>query len=291
MDSGGRGAYGFRLDYADPGEHLNDLIELDDSAPLVSVGWRHASTIRDVEEVAENLVVYGARGGATFRVDRDPPSVLIDLPSPPPPHALVHPLLTVGISVHARWRGDVTLHAGAFETRSGAWGVMGEREAGKSSILAALAVRGLPIVADDLLAVDGMDVWAGPRCVDLRPDTAPRFRDARLMGVVGGRPRFRLSTPPGRARLPFGGFFVLGWHDDNRVVVEPMRPQERLQWLYQQEYIRLFGWPDPAKHLSLLTLPAWSVRRPADWGATDEVLGRMLEIAAGAIGVAAAGEG
>lgn len=285
MNSGPRGAYGFRLDYADPGEHLNDLIELDDTAPGVAVGWRLASTARDIEEVSEDLVVYGARGGATFHVQRDPPSVVIDLPSSPPPAALVHPLLTVGISVHARWRGDITLHAGAFETRTGAWGVMGEREAGKSAILASLAAHGLPIVADDLLAVDGIKVWAGPRCVDLRPDTAPRFSDARYLGVVGGRPRFRLSTPPGRPRVPFRGFFVLGWHDEPRVEVKPLPVQERLQWLYRQEYIRLFGWPDPAKHLPLLALPAWSVRRPTDWAVTEEVLGRVLEVAEGAIGV------
>ena len=156
---------------------------------------------------------------------------------------------------------------------------MGEREAGKSATLATLAGRGYPIVADDLLALHGGMAWAGPSCVDLRPDTAGRFGGARYLGLVGGRHRFRLSTPPGRAQVPFRGFFVLAWQDvGSGIRIEPMTAQERLQWLYRQEYISLMGWPDPASLLPLVGLPAWRVTRPPDWGATDEVVTRMLEV-------------
>lgn len=235
----------------------------------------------DVEEIGESRVLYGVRGATTFDVNLRPRSVHMDLPAPVVLAALVHPLLTVGISIQARWRGDVTLHAGAFETPSGAWGVLGAREAGKSSILASLGKRGHPVVADDLLAIQDGSVWAGPSCVDLRPDTAPHFPEARYLGVVGGRPRYRLSTRPARQRVPLRGFFLLDWHDRPDVAVEPLPPKDRLQFLYRQEYIRLVGYPDPAKLVPLIALPAWRVARPRDWSSTDEVIDRLLEMANG----------
>jgi hypothetical protein len=117
--------------------------------------------------------------------------------------------------------------------------------------------------------------------VDLRPDTVGRFPDAVPMGIVGGRPRFRLTTPAGSARVPLRGFFVLDWSEDSRIRVEPLSAQERLQWLYRQEYIRLVGFPDPSKLLPLVALPAWRLARPRDWSATQEAVDRMLETAGG----------
>lgn len=274
------GAYGFRLTCPQAGDPLPNLIAVDPASPRVEVSWRHASTVRDVEEVEADRVAYGFRGATTYYVERDPPAIRFDIPYVPSPAALVHPLLTIGVSVLARWRGDVTLHAGAFETAAGGWGVMGAREAGKSSILASIGERGLPVVADDLLTVQDGSLWSGPSCVDLRPDIVGRFASAVSMGIIGGRLRFRLATPAGGMRVPLRGFFVLEWGDDPVIRVEPLPPQERLEWLYRQEYIRLVGFPDPAKLLPLIALPAWRLTRPRDWEATDEAVERLLEVAA-----------
>jgi hypothetical protein len=281
MPSRPLGVYGFRLSSPQAGAPLPNLLEVAPSSPLVSVSWRHASTVRDIEEVEEDRVAYGFRGATTYYVERDPRAIRFDIPYVPSPAALVHPLLTIGVSVLARWRGDVTLHAGAFETHAGGWGVMGAREAGKSSILASIGERGYPIVADDLLAIQSGSIWAGPSCVDLRPDTVGRFTKAVSMGIVGGRLRYRLSTVPGRARVPLRGFFLLDWNHGSNVSIEPLSPQERLQWLYRQEYIRLVGFPDPAKVLPLVALPAWRLKRPRDWAATEEAVERVLELASG----------
>jgi hypothetical protein len=281
MPSRPLGVYGFRLSSPQTGDPLPNLLEVDPSSPLVSVSWRHASTVRDIEEVEEDRVAYGFRGSTTYYVERDPRAIRFDIPYVPSPAALVHPLLTIGVSVLARWRGDVTLHAGAFETTTGGWGVMGAREAGKSSILASIGERGHPIVADDLLAVQSGSIWAGPTCVDLRPDTVGRFTRAVSMGIVGGRLRYRLSTVPGRAQVPLRGFFVLEWNGGSDISLEPLSTQERLQWLYRQEYIRLVGFPDPSKLLPLVALPAWRLTRPRDWAATEEAVERVLELASG----------
>lgn len=281
MSSPPLGVYGFRLSSPQAEEPLPNLLEVDPSSPLVSVTWRHASTVRDIEEIAEDRVAYGFRGSTTYYVERDPRAIRFDIPYVPSPAALVHPLLTIGVSVLARWRGDVTLHAGAFETSGGGWSVMGAREAGKSSILAAIGGRGHPIVADDLLAVQSGSIWAGPSCVDLRPDTVDRFPTAVSMGIVGGRLRYRLATVPGRAQVPLRGFFVLEWNGGSDIRVEPLSAQERLQWLYRQEYIRLVGFPDPSKLLPLVALPAWRLTRPRDWAATEEAVERVLELTSG----------
>lgn len=281
MPSSSLGAYGFRLSCPQAGDPLPDLIEVNPTSPHVIVTWRQASTVKDIEVVESDRVAYGSRGATTYYVERVPRAIRFDIPYVPSPAALVHPLLTIGVSVLARWRGDLTLHAGAFETPAGGWGVMGAREAGKSSILASIGERGYPVVADDLMAVQNGSVWAGPSCVDLRPDTVGRFTNAVPMGIVGGRPRYRLSTVPGHAQIPLRGFFVLDWNHASDISVEPLSTRERLQWLYRQEYIRLVGYSDPAKLLPLVALPAWRLTRPRDWAATEEAVERVLEIALG----------
>jgi hypothetical protein len=272
------GAYGFRL-VAERDADLADLAEVAREAPTVTVRWHHASVIRTIEEIGRDAVTLGARGASAFAAVRSPLSITFYLADPPAPGALVHPLLTVPISVLARWRGDATLHGGAFETESGAWAVMGAREAGKSTLLASLAKAGCPVVADDLLAIQGGDVWSGPRCVDLRPDVAERFSAARYLGEIGRRDRFRLTTSPARPRLPLRGILVPAWHDRPGVNIERLDARERLQMLYRQEYIALLGPADPLRIMDVLSIPAWRVTRPRDWAATDEVVERVLELA------------
>ena len=52
---------------------------------------------------------------------------------------LVHPVLATVGAVFAWWRGDVVFHGGAVVIGDGAWGLLGERGTGKSSLLAGLA--------------------------------------------------------------------------------------------------------------------------------------------------------
>lgn len=274
------GAYGFRLVMAGVEGPAEDLVPVGDGAPDVHVRIHHASFVEDRDEASDGLVVFGYRGGSGFIVRRDPATVEVESATMLPPAALVHPVLTVPMSVFSRWSGAVTLHAGAFETMGGAWGVIGQREAGKSTTLASMATRGCPVVADDLLVIDGVEVRAGPCCVDLRPDVAARFAGSRLVGEVGGRPRFRLSTPTGSATVPLRGFLDLAWHDESRVTIERLPTPELLKLLYAQEYIGLMGPVDPRKILDVLAVPGWKVTRPRDWSATDEVCERLLALAA-----------
>jgi hypothetical protein len=259
-------------------EPLRDLTECEPTAPLVLVTWRLAVTIADHAVVDDHEVSFGTGRGSSIFVERDPPRIMFHLPQPPVPDALVHPLGTTPLAILARWRGDVTLHAGAFATTAGAWAVVGHREAGKSTFLASLANRGVPLLADDLLAVLDGRVWPGPGCVDLRPDVAPRFAAARDLGLVSGRLRFRLSTATETRRLPLRGIFVLAWHDRPGVLVESLTVEERLRLLYDLEYVALVGPADPRALMALVDVPAWRVSRPRDWEQTDASLDAVMDL-------------
>jgi hypothetical protein len=110
---------------------------------------------------------------------------------------LIHPYLGAAASVFSRWCGREVYHAGAFVCGGLAWAVVGGREAGKSSLLAALAARGLPVLSDDLVVTDGHQAFCGPRTIDLRRlapgTTAP-------VTPVRGASRWRLALPPAARR-------------------------------------------------------------------------------------------
>lgn len=273
-----RGAYGFRL-VMDPSlGRLPDLPELDEDAPGIAFEWRHASLLVEREILDGDRVSLGIRGGSGLEVRREPASILLELAEEPTLHSLVHPLLTTPMSILARWRGDLTLHAGSFFANGRSWAVIGAREAGKSTMVATLGERGCPLVADDLLVLDGETVHAGPACVDLRPDVVARVEGARSLGVVGGRHRYRLSTSQGPARSHLGGFFLLDWSDDAAVAIEEVAPSERLRLLCEHDYIGLLGPADPRQMLDLLEIPMWQVRRPRDWAATSAAADGILAL-------------
>ena len=247
----------------------------------VALECRHAAAIIEHRQVEDDLISVREPRFSSLEVRRDPASITLEFPDRASPEALVHPLLSLPLSILARWRGDLTLHAGAFYSNDRAWAVIGDREAGKSTMLAKIAEAGCPLLADDLLVLDGNVVRAGPACIDLRPDAAERIPNARYLGEIGSRPRHRLSTAPGPARAELGGFFLLGWDEDPTVRAEPMPAGEALRVVYDQEYFGLLGPGDPQRILELLDAPMWRVARPQDWSTTDEAVDRILETTAG----------
>ena len=194
----------------------------------------------------------------------------------------MHPLLAPAAGLLARWQGREALHCGAFVAAGGAWGLTGANEAGKSTLLATLALAGTPVLTDDLLVVDAAGIaYAGPRCVDLRElvvvggDVAARVRSVRA-GT-----RWRLDLVPVGPTAPLRGWFFLDWGD--RVEAVPCPARERFARLGEQR-----RWPmlpaDPHTLLELAVLPAWILRRPRGAQHMPAVLARLLEVAARTIG-------
>ena len=188
----------------------------------------------------------------------------------PSPDLVAHPYLAAAATVVNRWAGRETFHSGAFVRHGRAWAVLGPRTAGKSSLLAALAAEGVPVMADDVLVTDGRYGFAGPRCVDLREMVPGLTTDAIR---VRRRSRLRVALPPVADRVQLGGWFFLRWGTEPSVV--PVAPGDLLARLAASR-----SWPelpsDPSTLLALAALPAWELNRPRDWSALDATR-RLLE--------------
>ena len=170
----------------------------------------------------------------------------------------VHPILGRLLPALAARRGFDALHGGAILGAEGAWIVLGDREAGKSSLLGQCHLAGGAIATDDIVVIEGMRCLAGPRCVDLRPEPA------RLLGVgtpVREQTKARVALPAVRAEAPIAGIVFLAWGETLGLV--PMRPAERLRRLAVRRAGE--GWPRSASLLlNLAALPAFElVRRRA----------------------------
>ena len=159
-------------------------------------------------------------------IDRRGASVRFEVPHALRPDELVHPYLAPAAAVIGRWLGRESVHAGAFAVDDRALGIVGTREAGKSSTLAWLALAGTEVLCDDLLVIDGRSTFTGPRSIDLREDAAARLGAGEAIGVTGARERWRLRLGPAGDRHVLAGFVFLTWGDG--VTVRSLGAGERL---------------------------------------------------------------
>ncbi len=180
---------------------------------------------------------------------------------PPDGHQVAHPCLSTASSYFARWDGRLSFHAGTVVIGGAAWGVLGSKEAGKSTTVASLAQAGHDVLSDDLLVLDGPMALAGPRIIDLRLPSAEQLGKDRLVAVRKGE-RHRLLLPATPAEVPFGGFVVLAVADEVSVQRTPLA--DRLDILRRHLTMRKVGAPALAL-LELVSLPMWRVQRSGDW--------------------------
>lgn len=208
------------------------------------------------------------------QIEREPATVTFRTPSAPPHRDLVHPYLAPAAAVVARWSGRESFHAGAVVGGDGAWGVLGDKESGKSTTLAWLAGKGTTVLADDLVVVEQDGVLAGPRCIDLRRQSAAGLGRGVPLGFVGVRERWRVPLGPAPARVPLRGWITLAWDDD--VAVDELRGPERMLALLPHRSVRVA--PDrPQALIELGSLPVLRLRRPRRWQSLAIAGQRLLE--------------
>jgi hypothetical protein len=191
---------------------------------------------------------------------------------------MVHPRLGMIAAVYAQWLpGRMAFHAGAFVSADRAWAVVGERHDGKSTLMAALARAGLPVLGDDTLVLDGIRCLPGVRCIDLRPDAAAHLgiRDGLATVRRGARERMFLDGPPRHA--PFAGWFFLRWADE--FTIRPLPTPERIARIASRQGWHRRGVTDSARLLELAALPAWELSRPRDWTHLPAMLEQIRELA------------
>jgi hypothetical protein len=192
--------------------------------------------------------------------------------------ALVHPFFAPVALVMAWWLGRLSFHGGGIVADGGVWGVVGDKMAGKSTLLAALALSGVTVFSDDVLVIDGECALAGPRSIDLRRDAARRLGVGEPLGQVGSRERWRMALEPVAARLPLRGWITLAWGDEP--AVERVVGRARLSALLPHQGVRL-GAPDPGALIHASALPVWRLVRPRDWETLDPLCEPLLDAIAG----------
>jgi hypothetical protein len=240
---------------------------------------RLESELADVT-VAEEIVeparaILRLKTGGRLTLDREAGLATYAVPRPLTDDELVHPFLAPAAAIVSHWAGRASFHAGAFVAGGGAWAVVGAREAGKSSTLAWLALHGHQIVADDVLVLDGGAVFAGPRAIDLREETATRFDIGRALGIVGSRPRWRVTLPQLPPLVPFRGWTFLAWGEQTST--RRLGAAECLRRLIENGSLRRDA-SNPGALLALATRRAWEDQRPRDWNRLEEGVACLLSV-------------
>jgi hypothetical protein len=267
------GCYGFSVEGVAGARDL--LVESPPAWPRLTLATRpaEAGEVPAIDVIGPRSARLPLHADGWMEIDRERPQITFHLPQRPADGELVHPYLAPGAAVLARWLGAEAFHAGAVMAGDGAWAVLGGRESGKSSTLGWLAAHGHPVLADDLLVLDGTHVHAGPRCIDLRGDAAEQLDAGEPLGVVGTRERWRLRLGPVPASVPLRGWVELGWHDE--IAVEPVRGAERLTTLIPHRSVRLEP-PSPGALMELASLPVLRLRRPRRWDSLPLTAERLL---------------
>lgn len=267
-----RGAYGFRIEGP---EGVDDLLgPVPDEWPTMTITQQVGENTSPPTVIDEETATIGLVPAGSIRCVRAGCTTEYRLREALDPDALVHPYLAPAAAVHAAWIGRQSYHAAGILIDDAVWGVAGEREAGKSTLVAHLAVTGTPVLCDDLLVIDGTDALMGPRTVDLREGAADRLGATRHLGVTGMRDRWRLDLGPAPVRAPFAGWIYPQWADD--IVVSTPTLEERLSEPARhraQGVVR----PSPDHAMWMAKLPAIRFERPQRWDAMDEASRALLE--------------
>lgn len=252
------------------------------SSGLLGPGRRRWPTVRviqaetadmSVPETEENEVAVRLISGGHLLLRRRPDQATYSVPVTLDGEELIHPYLAPAAATFAGWYGREAYHAGAFTFDGGAFALVGDREAGKSTTLAWLASNGSHVLCDDLLVLDGRTVFPGPRCIDLRKASAHRLGAGQPFPSVREGGRWRIRLPPSRS-APLRGWIFLAWGHD--IEVRPLSPAERLNLI-----LRLGRPARATAPLTLAELPALQLVRPKVWESLPLALSRLFEVLAG----------
>ena len=254
-----------------PEEALLLAGEFGASAPVVEVDFAPARAI-DEWFVRDDDAELPILGGSVLSVRRDPPRAVAHTRLSP--DRIAHSLLAAVGAVFGRWAGRDGFHAGVFAVGGRAWALLGHRGAGKTSLLARLALGGHDVLSDDLLLTDGERAFSGARGIDLRPDAAEQLGITERTVPARGTDRCRLPLGPVAPDYPLCGWILLGAPGAD-AAIRPLRPAERIALVAEHVMLNL---PPirPETLLALAALPAFAVSRPEAWSSEDRLLDQIL---------------
>lgn len=162
-----------------------------------------------------------------------------------------HYLQTVGLSLWLEMRGILCIHANAIETERGVIGIIAPSQTGKTTLTAALAVRGMGMMSDDMMAIhkttEGLKVFPGWPQVRMWPEVAQHFvRDIETLQRVhhrfekrivesGTQSELRFSSKSGRLKR----LYLLDRTDsnDSEIRIEQLSASESMIVLLQNSML------------------------------------------------------
>ncbi len=271
----GIGAYGLRLANVEDARPL--LVAAEPGWPALRVEHRIGLGEGGDEWMTERAARLNLQSGGEILIDRERGEATYVVPRQLGTEEIVHPLLAPVAAVTSYWYGRDSFHAGAFATGGTAWGLIGERGAGKSTLVAQLALEGVGIVCDDMLIVEGDRAHEAPRSVDLRQEAAERLGVGEAIGLVGARERWRFRIPEVGRTTRIGGWVFLAWGDS--VGAAPVRAPERFMRLHDNRGTTV-PLRDADAFLALASLPAWELTRPKTWSALPDAVDCLLDAVA-----------
>ncbi len=195
----------------------------------------------------------------------------------------------------AAWvqRGWLVLHAAGVVTPDGAIALAGHSTAGKSVLAAALAQRGCPLLADEVLAIELNDSGAPPLAHPGDADVLLWRRAAERLGydpatlapARAGLERYWLPPlPAADAPVPLARIYLLEVHGQPEVQVEWLRGRERALALMRHAFNRRLAETPARRRQMLLRLAALPkrvgvarLRRPEAGWTLDAVLAALDE--------------
>lgn len=181
-----------------------------------------------------------------FSIDDDGASISCRLRGAPSPEAVEHGVVDQVLPRILVHRGRLVLHAGAIETPDGAIAFIGDSGRGKSTLCAAFAAAGFPVLGDDGLVVRRRD----PEGFETLP-TYPGLRllpgplefvfgsEAKGTPVAGGAPKKRLAAAANgfvhcERPVPLRAIYQLD--DGPRITIQPMSGPDAFVTLVRSTY-------------------------------------------------------
>ncbi len=267
------GAYGLALTGVDGAAHLlPSAQEGDQPLHVILAPWRPWSGqhVDDDDHLRCKLVDEGS-----LALDRAARTATFVIRPPVDAEDVAHPLLAAAAATFCRWDGFAVLHGGVVARDGRALAVVGEQEAGKSSLLGWIALHrdDLDILADDLVVIRDGVVRAGPRSIDLRPGAAAALPLTTSAVSTRNGSRTRLRVRPGPTSATIHDVVVLTWGTQLGLVQVPV--SERLRVLHSHTTVR-HDKASAARLLALIELRVWVLTRPASWEQMAHVVDHVI---------------
>lgn len=237
-------------------------------SPTLSVQQRIGEAPPDAESrLSQDRAIIPLIENGLLEVSREPAVASFTMPRLRSCDELLHPWLVPAAATVSAWHGRRVLHGGLVTNGEQAVAIVGEKEGGKSTLLATLAfAAGLGVMCDDLVVFDGHLVFAGPSCIDLRPAAVAHLPDVVGSSLVRDGTRLRVPVPKTSPTARLLGVVVLEWSEQTGI--RPVPPSERLPKILPHALVE--GIPAGVSGvLGFAQYRMWRLSRPREWAALE----------------------